>query len=167
MNSTKNGFTLIEMIIVITIIAVLATGSLATFRTVALNSRDQQRIRDLQSIKQALELYRNDLHFYPADTAFNPNSASQLSYNSKIYLVLPSDPSGQSSGQKYGYRALPPSCDNTVSYCTSYVLCSAKEGNVSYGQGSVKVWDCSSLLPAGANAVQCGSKACQMGIQSD
>ncbi len=168
------GFTLIELLVVITIIAILSVTGLATFQKTIVNSRDMQRIRDLQSFRQALELYRSDQHYYPSDvttaaTYFNPGSMAQLAFGSKVYLILPTDPSGSDSGKKYGYQAAPPGCDNSTTYCTSYIVCSSMEGNVPFGQGANKVYACSDLATqAGVDIPYCGNgKLCAMGITSD
>lgn len=160
----KSGFTLIELIIVVTIITVLSLGGMSVYRTVYINSRDQQRIRDLQTFKQSLELYRSDQHYYPSDINFN-SSTPNLNFNNKVYLVVPNDP-GSATGKKYGYRALPGDCNNDNVFCTSYVVCSQKESGITYDQGSSKVSNCSSLMPDSA-VLSCGDKACDMGISSD
>lgn len=167
----KNGFTLIELIIVITIVTVLSVGGMSVYRTVFINSRDQQRIRDLQTFRQSLELYRSNQHYYPSDILSNPTNfnpaTSDLKFNNKVYLIVPNDPSGSGSEKKYGYRALPRDCDNISSFCTSYVICSQTEGGITYGQGSSKVYSCSSLMPIGVMVPYCGNKDCDMGISSD
>lgn len=175
----KHGFTLIELMVTITIIAILSVIGLATFQKTIVNSRDMQRIRDLQSFRQALELYRNDQHYYPSSYSqpypstnpsfFDPGSMSQLSFGSKVYLNLPTDPSGSGSGKKYGYQAVPTGCDNSVTFCASYIICSSMEGNITLGQGANKVYSCSDLATkAGVNTPLCGNgKSCVMGIASD
>lgn len=61
----KNGFTLVELLVTIAILGVLSSIAIVVFRGVTAGVRDSRRISDLQSIKQALELYRNDKHYYP------------------------------------------------------------------------------------------------------
>lgn len=56
----KKGFTLIEVIVVASIIALLASIGLATYTGAQKKSRDAVRQGNLESVRQALELYRAD-----------------------------------------------------------------------------------------------------------
>jgi len=69
----KKGFTLIEMLIVITIIAVLASLILVGMGGARARSRDSRRIADLHNVMNALELYYSLNGTYPIRTS---NSAS-------------------------------------------------------------------------------------------
>ena len=56
----SNGFSLIELLVVLGIIAVL-TGLIAfNFNTARMRARDVQRKNDLKELRSALELYKND-----------------------------------------------------------------------------------------------------------
>lgn len=64
--NSKFGFTLIELIVVITIISLVATFGLATnFRAAQRTARDGKRKSDLEQIRSALEMYRADEGEYP------------------------------------------------------------------------------------------------------
>ncbi len=63
----KQGFTLIEMLVVISIIAVLTGLILANFNNARLRGRDAARKSDLRQIKSALRLFYNDFQQYPED----------------------------------------------------------------------------------------------------
>src|SRR3989344_4455904 len=87
------GFTLVELVIAMTIVAVLATIGFATFSSILKNNRDQERIKDLNSVKQALELYRSNNHSYPASLDLSCLSSASLIDSTKVYMeVLPKDP---------------------------------------------------------------------------
>lgn len=62
----KDGFTLVELLIVIVIIGVLSAILMANFVGVRQRARDAQRKSDLRQIQSALELYRADIGNYPA-----------------------------------------------------------------------------------------------------
>lgn len=62
---TFKAFTLIEMLIVITIIALLASLILVGMGGARAKARDSRRIADLHSIQNALELYYAKFYFYP------------------------------------------------------------------------------------------------------
>ena len=61
----KKGFTLIELMVVISIIGILATIIIVTFVNAAAKSRDSKRKTDLNAISSALEMYFYDNKFYP------------------------------------------------------------------------------------------------------
>lgn len=56
----KRGFTLIELLVVIGIIGVLATFIVASFASAQQRARDSKRKADLDALKKALSLYKND-----------------------------------------------------------------------------------------------------------
>ena len=66
---TQKGFTLIELIIVISIISLLAVVGISSFSNVQKNGRDAKRKADLSEIKKALVQYYTDTSTYPAGTA--------------------------------------------------------------------------------------------------
>ncbi|MDD2483191.1 MAG: type II secretion system protein [Candidatus Shapirobacteria bacterium] len=98
MKNKKNGFTLIELIVSITIIAVLTVAGVISYSGASKKARDSRRMADLEKIRIALELYRQGTgSSYPATTsALVPN-----------YLqTVPTGPKGEAytytnSGYKY------------------------------------------------------------------
>lgn len=65
MKNTKKGFTLIELITVVAIIALLSTFVVASLSSSRQKSRDAQRIQAMKQVQNALELYRSDNNSYP------------------------------------------------------------------------------------------------------
>lgn len=61
----RKGFTLIEILVVITIIGILSTVTAITFSSSLRSSRDARRKADINQIKAALELYRSNNAVYP------------------------------------------------------------------------------------------------------
>lgn len=108
------GFTLIELLIVIAIVAILASIGMAIFATIQKNNRDQIRMRDLQTIKQALELYRSNNGGYPTDS--NSDKIPDGLVPNYIINWL-ADPL---AGQVYVYQTT----------ASGYVICAKKEGNI-------------------------------------
>src|SRR3990172_7752639 len=56
----NKGFTLLEILVVISIIGMLAALSLPNFMSTRARARDAQRKSDLKQIQKALELYKLD-----------------------------------------------------------------------------------------------------------
>lgn len=59
------GFTLVELLVVISIMGVLTVIVSASFRTIQMKSRDARRKSDINSIYKALNMYYNDIGTFP------------------------------------------------------------------------------------------------------
>ena len=64
----NRGFTIVELLIVIVVIAILASISVVAYVGIQQRARDTQRLSDLRSIAQALELYKVDNGHYPKES---------------------------------------------------------------------------------------------------
>ncbi len=130
----KRGFSLVELLISISILAILTLISLIAYSSVQKNSRDAKRKSDLSVIQSALEHYHADQGYYPLTDDFNTllNSGGALVFGTKTYASkMPKDP--VSTGSAYYYLALPasPACTNaTGSFCKSYCLYAKMENDV-------------------------------------
>src|SRR5437868_6306230 len=85
----ENGLTMIELLVVMSIVAVLAAISFVMVRNAEMRAHDAQRKQDLQKIKVAFEDYYNDKSCYPA-----ADSLSQCGKNtlSPYLKSIPCDP---------------------------------------------------------------------------
>ena len=101
----KKGFTLIELMVAVSIMAILATLGLMMFTKVQSTARDARRKQDLNSLKSALELYYTRNSIYPpgaGTTTYHSNTGSEWTtggfYSEMVastpnYInVLPNDP---------------------------------------------------------------------------
>ena len=61
----KSGFTLVELLVSISIISLMLAFLLPNFMGARERARDAQKKEDLNSIKNALRLYYNDVQSYP------------------------------------------------------------------------------------------------------
>lgn len=65
MKKNTSGFTIVELLIVIVVIAILAAVSVVAYSGMASRARDAQRKADAQQIVKALEMYYIDNGEYP------------------------------------------------------------------------------------------------------
>lgn len=125
----SEGFTLVELLVVISIIAILSGIAAVSYSALMKNSNDTKRQSDIKSFQSYLEQYRADQNYYP--TSMNLSTVFEFSSSTgnpappsskKTYLNnTPIDP--QNSVSPYLYTALPSGCNNTgTSLCTSYCL---------------------------------------------
>jgi uncharacterized protein (TIGR02145 family)/prepilin-type N-terminal cleavage/methylation domain-containing protein len=68
MNKQKQAFTLVELIVVITILAILGTIAFISLQWYSTQARDSTRVNDLASMKSSLELYQLEAGKYPQPT---------------------------------------------------------------------------------------------------
>ncbi|MEK7514051.1 MAG: prepilin-type N-terminal cleavage/methylation domain-containing protein [Patescibacteria group bacterium] len=114
----RQGFTLVELLIVITIIGILASIGLGTFTSAQTKSRDVKRKAHLKQLSDAFEAYYNDHGQYPDEADIVWNTAF-TDANGTVYMVqLPQDPT---IGLTYFYDALAPAGSNTQYQLYAYL----------------------------------------------
>jgi len=79
-NNKKFGFTLVELLISISIIAILSVVLAVSFSNVQKNARDQRRISDLKTVQSAAEQYFLLKGSYPT------SNATPWTVNSQVIL---------------------------------------------------------------------------------
>ena len=113
---TKNGFTLVELLIAISIIAILSVVLTISFSNVQKNSRDQRRISDLKAIQTAAEQY------YLLKGSYPTSKTTPWTVNSQVVLQsFPTGPKGV--GESYTY----------VVTSSGYCACSSQMESGKYG----------------------------------
>jgi prepilin-type N-terminal cleavage/methylation domain-containing protein len=101
----KNGFTFIELLVVITIIGVVFAAGIVSYTSISKNSRDARRLADLEAIRQALEMCRSIDGKYP--TAIYDKVACPVSTTVVTLNATPTDPKPVCTGHtdgKYTYN---------------------------------------------------------------
>lgn len=157
----KKGFTLIEILVVVTIIGILTAIAMVSYSSINKRSRDAKRKSDLEQIRAALELYRADNGAYPFMTGVNPNRyIANMSYLSSVgYLnEIPNDPKNASDSWKYDYQVQQTAdCTNAATappdkLCKNYWICANVEGtsdanNICPTPGGTNGTNCKNVVP--------------------
>ena len=124
---TRTGFSLIELLVAITIIAVISTIGFTTFSQSQSRARDATRKKDLRAISVALELFLQKNGRYPCsgtnwttssaanwltDSAAGACGGSDSNLSPAFISSMPKDPTGINNGSPwaanqrgYGYHS--------------------------------------------------------------
>lgn len=112
MRRLSRGFTLVELLVVITILAILMGIAVSAYSGALKSGRLAKRLTDLKSIDTALELYRSDHEVYPISNSWRSEcvGGGNLAADEVIpglvpkYLkIFPSDPKMDKSGNTSCY----------------------------------------------------------------
>ncbi|MBU1070817.1 type II secretion system GspH family protein [Patescibacteria group bacterium] len=109
----RTGFTFVELLVVITIIAILTGAAVASFGNTNIKSRNARRLADIETIRSALELCRTEAGSYPL-SIYTPDN---ITCDSVVYLT--STPKDPKTNGNYSY---------TRSSATSYTISCTLEG---------------------------------------
>ncbi len=137
----KRGFTIIEVVTVVAIMAIMTTLVYSSFSNTRARSRDQQRVSDISTLQLSLEVYFNKNGQYP------PTLASLV----PVYIAsVPNPPTGAAN---YAYNYFPISTVSpSYAICTSYHLWTRFELSNQYLL-SKKGFDSTSLTECSGGAV--------------
>ncbi len=144
----SGGFTLLEVLVTATIIAILTAIGIVSYASVNKRSRDVKRKSDLEQVRSALEMYRSDNNGeypYIQSSYSNPSNLS----SSLVSTYLPAVPDDPDSNKNYYYRATA-----TNGVYTNYCVCAYLE---TLAEG-VTESTCTISLPV--------SGACNYGLKS-
>ncbi len=115
-NYTK-AFTLVELLVAMTIIMVLTIVAVVNYGSVQKNARDSKRKADLEKVRVALEMYKQD-----HDGCYPPNT-NTLDDEGYLDIVPRTDP----KGQPYCYIFAGSACGSPAVGNTSYSLYTSME----------------------------------------
>lgn len=116
----KRGFTMIEILVVVTIIGILITLGIRSYNATQIKARDVRRKADLHNIAKPLEAYFNDYGVYPIGAGVITIGVNTIDWgeafvdgNGTVYMSqLPEDPRGdrnywyESNGTEWAISAL-------------------------------------------------------------
>jgi len=92
---SKKGFTLVELLIAITIIAILSSLALVSYNTIQQNARDARRKTDISAMVQAVELNKQLNGSYPTPSCVSTTGGTNFSavITTTHINKIPTDPS--------------------------------------------------------------------------
>lgn len=111
----EDGFTLLELLIVIIIIAVLGLVIVPGLAAGPKRARDVKRKNDLSVVQTALSTYFNDNNSYPGGDYATLNK-------SLVDAYIPGMPIDPKAAQSYVYTPSPTGCSPSGTACASYTL---------------------------------------------
>lgn len=148
---TKNnqqGFTIVELLIVIVVIGILAALVITTYTGIQAKARNSERQTDIQSIQTQLEAYfaqGNNGH-YPSRGDVNDSSWRTTNMKSLDPGAL-KDPQGSSetlaaspAAKSYAYTVTNDSgtsCESDDTTCSKYTLTATLEGGGTYTKSNL------------------------------
>lgn len=111
---SASGFTIIELLVVITIVGILSSAVMLSLNSARQRGRDAQRIADIRHIQIALGQYYDKYDRYPA--TIGPATNSSLVTEG----FLPSMPTDPLSRNMYPYAAFVSTVSAGTAICSSY-----------------------------------------------
>jgi prepilin-type N-terminal cleavage/methylation domain-containing protein len=140
----NQGFTIVELLIVIVVIGILALLVITTYSGIQAKARNSKRQTDIQSLQTQLEAFFSQNGYYPS--LGNMNDGAWLGTNMKSLdqnaLTDPSNPSSPPSktllaapaAKSYSYEVKQSdgstSCESDNTTCAKYTLTADYEGTV-------------------------------------
>jgi prepilin-type N-terminal cleavage/methylation domain-containing protein len=121
-DALKKGFTLIEIMVAVSIIAILSAIGFAAYNQTRAVARDGKRLSDAQEVQKALEQYYAVNSRYPTEAEVGADGGVLKSYfSSGTFPVDPQTGNNEASG--YWSRG---TCSNKYVFCIKLENCGSK-----------------------------------------
>lgn len=143
------GFTLIELLVVIAIIAILSTIGIVVFSSASKKARDAKRIKDVDSVANALETNFASGYALPTGTQFQGNIVPADPLTSKTNCGTGSQPCdycfvssagnytttdcGSGSSNQVGATITPAAAPGGVTWPKAWIVCANLEASSAAG----------------------------------
>ena len=101
----KRGFTILELLVVMTIIVLLSTLAITSFTSIQAKSRDTRRMEDIREIQKALSLYYVSTNNYPTGSAVALNGSDVITTTLQNEGSLKGFSGDPRNGYEYIYNA--------------------------------------------------------------
>jgi len=136
----RTGFTIVELLIVVVVIAILAAITIVSYNGITRNAQNSERVSDISAIQKALELHYVDNGNYPKQgpvVGMDTELPVTILKLPRSAIIAPGAPEGTQNSisensyghsmnvNSYGYRAINASngaCWSSADTCTSYKL---------------------------------------------
>ena len=135
----QEGFTIVELLIVIVVIGILAALVITTFTGIQQRARNTERETDIKAMHNIVEAYYAQNGYYPTLA----NLVAPIQGLDAGALTAPGSGASQidaaaATTLKYQYLATPANCDNAGNgNCTDYTMTAALEGGGTYVKGGL------------------------------
>lgn len=142
----QQGFTIVELLIVIVVIGILAALVITTFTGIQQKARDTERTTDVKALHGQVEAYYAQNGKYP--TLANLNDSTWRSTNMKgLDAEALKDPKGSAqtlvaapAANAYAYAVTASdgsACDNTTKDCAEYTLTATLEAGGTFAKSNL------------------------------
>jgi len=125
LHKKHEGFTLVELLVVVAIIGLLSGAVVISIRNIKAKARDAERVSEINSIVTVLVLYHNDYNLYPIfDGYITASDSFSTTLEATEYISnIPTDPletdstsCGVLTGHHYYYQSID-GRDYILGYC--------------------------------------------------
>jgi prepilin-type N-terminal cleavage/methylation domain-containing protein len=127
LNKRNSGFTIVELLIVIVVIAILATIVIVAYNGITNRANDSRRMSDLESISKTLEEQYVDTGSYPNISCFSGWACWSTLVGITYMVKTPQDPTFFDDGK---------ACGNPNTHLSRAYFYSATNGGKGYQLGT-------------------------------
>lgn len=149
--SKSSGFTLVEILVVVSIIGILITLAILSFSSTEEISRNNTRLSDIKQIQLSLEEYYKYENAYPSELVFGDKLTG--SSTGKTFLnIVPKNPEPRDDGdcvdQEYQYTYNSSTKSYTLDFCLSMSTSEFEVGDYSAIPSGIAAKNNSNELPS-------------------